>query len=88
MRNEPVTLRFSGSEIFASPFFNSAIGQLLKGFGSDDLDRVVHFENLNTRGQAILRSVIANAKEYYGDPARRRAMDSVLNLEQEDEEKA
>jgi STAS-like domain of unknown function (DUF4325) len=82
--NEVVALRFSGSEVFASPFFNSAIGPLLKDFASEDLNRLVRFVNLNERGKAMLRRVIANAKEYYGDPDRRKAMDSVLTIDPDD----
>lgn len=84
-KGEMVTLVFSGSEIFASPFFNAAVGQLLKDYQPDNLNRLVRFENLNARGQAILRRVIANAKDYYGDRERRRAMDAALGDEPEDE---
>jgi hypothetical protein len=74
----PVELDFTGVKIFASPFFNFAIGHLLKDIAADDLNRLVSFTNLNENGQNVLERVISNAKRYYSDPQYREAVDTVL----------
>lgn len=76
-----VELDFENVKIFASPFFNSAIGRLLKDFKSEDLNRLLKITNLNPTGMSVLKRVIENAKEYYSNPDMRKAVDDVL-LEQ------
>ncbi|MDF5723445.1 MAG: STAS-like domain-containing protein [Rhizonema sp. PD37] len=41
MANIPVELDFGEVDIFASPFFNFAIGQLLRDIKSKDLNRLL-----------------------------------------------
>ena len=60
-----IELEFEGVTIFASPFFNAAIGQLLKDIKSDDLNRLLKISNITKVGGMVLRRVIENAKEYY-----------------------
>jgi hypothetical protein len=60
----PVDLDFAGVGVFASPFFNSAIGQLLKSVKPDDLDRLLKIENLSAAGRDVQRRTIENAKRY------------------------
>ncbi|MBI4653582.1 MAG: STAS-like domain-containing protein [Nitrospirae bacterium] len=76
-----VELDFENVKIFASPFFNSAIGRLLKDFKSEDLNRLLKITNLTPTGMSVLKRVIENAKEYYSNPEMRKAVDDVL-LEQ------
>ncbi|MEC4814839.1 MAG: STAS-like domain-containing protein [Scytonema sp. PMC 1069.18] len=73
-----VELDFTGVKVFASPFFNFAIGQLLKDIAADDLNRLLKFTALNDNGQNVLERVIANSKEYYSNPQYREAVDKVL----------
>ncbi len=77
-RGDSVELDFTGVKVFASPFFNFAIGQLLKDIAADDLNRLLNFTALNENGLNVLERVIANAKRYYSDPQYREAVDTVL----------
>ncbi len=58
-------LDFQGIKVFASPFFNAAIGQLLKDFGADDLNRRLKFDHLSSVGHEVLKRVIENSKRYF-----------------------
>lgn len=73
-----VELDFSGVNIFASAFFNFAIGQLLKDISTDDLNRLLQINSLNQNGETILRQIIDNAKKYYADPKYQEAVDTVM----------
>jgi len=73
-----VELDFSEVKVFASAFFNFAIGQLLKDISPDDLNRLLQISNLDSNGAAILRQIIDNAKKYYGDLEYQQAADAVM----------
>lgn len=75
---QSVELDFTGVEIFASAFFNFAIGQLLKDFPADHLNAQLKITNLSDSDRAILKRIIENAKHYYSDPKYQNAVDSVL----------
>lgn len=77
-RGETVTLDFAGVTQFASPFFNFAIGQLLKEIKEDDLSRLLHIENLNESGRLVVERVIENAAKYHGDKDYRKIVDDIL----------
>ena len=77
-RNGPVELDFTGVTVVSSPFFNAAIGQLLKDLPPDELDGQLKVENLITVGQDLLRGVIEGAKRYYSSPDYRAAQTRVL----------
>lgn len=74
----PVELDFTGVKVFASPFFNLAIGQLLKDIPADNLNRLVEFTAISSDGLNVLERVIANAKHYYSDEQFRNAVDTVI----------
>ncbi|WP_335203410.1 STAS-like domain-containing protein [Nostoc sp.] len=74
-----VELDFAGVEIFASPFFNFAIGQLLRDIKPETLNSLLKFSNLNTVGKQILKLVIENSKRYYSDPDFRSRVDQVIS---------
>ncbi|MEM6518413.1 MAG: STAS-like domain-containing protein [Cyanobacteria bacterium P01_D01_bin.71] len=73
-----VELDFSDVNVFASAFFNFAIGQLLKDISPEDLNRLVKINSLNQNGGTILRQIIENAKQYYADPEYQEAADAVI----------
>ena len=75
---ETVTLDFTGVSQFASPFFNFAIGQLLKGMQEADLRRLLQIENLNETGNLVVERVIENAAKYHGDRDYRKIVDDIL----------
>jgi hypothetical protein len=74
-----VTLNFQDVTLFASPFFNAAIGQLLSEFKSDYLNEHLYFDNLSSAGHGTLRQVLKNAKAYYNNELTREAVDRVLH---------
>ncbi|MFB2771426.1 STAS-like domain-containing protein [Pelatocladus sp. BLCC-F211] len=74
-----VELDFAGVEIFASPFFNFAIGQLLRDIKPETLNQLLKVSNLNTVGKQILKLVIENSKRYYSDPDFRTRVDQVIS---------
>lgn len=59
--NEQVVLDFTGVTQFASPFFNFAVGKLLKNILEPDLRRLLILENLNEVGHMVVERVIENA---------------------------
>ncbi len=76
----PVELDFAGVEIFASPFFNFAIGQLLRDISPDTLKRLLKFSHLNGVGNQILKQVIKNSKRYYEvDDATRNTINEIVS---------
>ena len=77
-KGEAVTLDFKDVTQFASPFFNFAIGQLLKDIKEDDLRRLLHIENLNETGKLVVERVIENAAKYHGDKDYRKIVDDIL----------
>ena len=75
---ETVTLDFENVNQFASPFFNFAIGQLLKEIKVDDLRRLLQIENLNESGRLVVKRVLENAAKYHGDKDYRKIVDDIL----------
>jgi hypothetical protein len=73
-----VELDFARVKVFASAFFNFAIGQLLKDISPDDLNRLLHLTNLSGNGQTVLERVIANATRYYSDRPYKEAVDAAM----------
>ncbi len=78
---QPVTLDFADVRIVASPFLNAAIGQLLRDFSPEELNRYLKFVNLPAVTRPILKRVIDNAKEYYGSEQVRQAVDEAISEE-------
>lgn len=75
---ETVTLDFNEVSQFASPFFNFAIGQLLKDIPEADLRRLLQIEHLNETGKMVVERVIENAAKYHGDKDYRKIVDDIL----------
>lgn len=77
-RGENVTLDFEGVSQFASPFFNFAIGQLLKDISETDLRYLLQIDNLNETGKMVVARVIENAAKYHGDKDYQKIVDDIL----------
>ena len=73
-----VELDFSGINVFASAFFNFAIGQLLQDLSPDSLNQLLKITALPPNGYSILKRVIDNAKHYYADTQYQQAVDTAL----------
>jgi STAS-like domain of unknown function (DUF4325) len=73
-----IELDFSRVNIFATAFFNVAMGQLLKDLSRSDLNRQIQITGLNNDGQYILKRVMDNSERYYTQPSYRQAVDSVM----------
>jgi len=73
-----VELDFSGVRVFASPFLNAAIGQLLRSISPDELNRLLHVRTMTPTGRSVLREVIRNARQYSSDSEYAEAVDHVI----------
>jgi hypothetical protein len=79
LRNgEDVYLDFTGVSLFASPFFNFAIGQLLNSVPEASLRRLLHIEKINETGKLVVERVIANASIYHGNHDYKKIVDQIL----------
>lgn len=73
-----VEVDFLGVQVFASPFFNAAVGRLLRDHTEAEIGERIQFRNLPDVGVHILKRVIENSAEYYNDPNVGEAVDRVL----------
>lgn len=76
-----VILDFSGIKAYACPFFNYAIGQLLKDIPYEDLSRLIQYTNISSVGSKVLEVVLDSAKRYYSDENYRQAVNEVREEE-------
>ena len=82
--NEKVFLDFGGVSVFASPFFNFAIGQLLKDFSPDKLNELLNVVGLTPDGTLVLKRVVQNASKYYQNKKTKEAFDATIEEEAEE----
>ncbi|MCL1491778.1 MAG: STAS-like domain-containing protein [Pseudanabaena sp. Salubria-1] len=78
VRGEAVQLDFTDVTVFASAFFNYAIGALLRDITLDDLNHLLTFKTLPNTGMGVLKRVITRAKQYYSDAQYQKAVDTVI----------
>jgi hypothetical protein len=69
---QDVVLDFEGVLVIASPFLNSALGQLLAEFPEPRLRAHLSLVNLNPAGAATASRVIENAKAFYARNAEQQ----------------
>ncbi|MDZ7291960.1 MAG: STAS-like domain-containing protein [candidate division KSB1 bacterium] len=77
-QNQQVDLDVSGGVIFASPFLNAAIGNLLADIPAERLRQLLVFHNLEPTDHALLKRVIDNAKRIFADPQYRENIKRVI----------
>jgi|TARA_R110002126_G_scaffold195957_3_gene343856 hypothetical protein len=65
LKGNKIELNFQEVEVFASPFFNSSIGVLLKDRSIDELLSLLTIINLEGTGKDLLNHVITNALRFY-----------------------
>jgi hypothetical protein len=79
---KPVELSFNGVRVFASPFFNAAVGQLLRDISSETLNSLLKISNLPASGIETLRKVIDNSRQYYTSENNQKAVSESLKEEE------
>ena len=79
--NKRICLDFDGVNVFASPFFNFAVGQLLRDFRPDKLNQLLTVASLTPDGTSVWKRVVQNAKEYYQNPKIKEAFDTTIEEE-------
>jgi hypothetical protein len=84
MNGEDVILDFEGITQFASPFFNFAVGQLLKDIKREDIECRLKVQNMSDAGKQLLELVIENAAKYHGNPDYRKIVDDILKQQEQD----
>ncbi len=84
LQGENVTLDFEGVTQFASPFFNFAVGQLLKDIKQPEFSSLLKIENLNQTGTQVIKRVIENAEKFYDDPDYRATIEDILQQQAEE----
>lgn len=62
---DKVELDFQQVQVYASPFFNTAIAPYLGQMKFEELRDKISFENLSPVGKRLLNQVIHNAIEFY-----------------------
>jgi hypothetical protein len=77
-KGEKITLDFENVEMFATLFFNTSIGRLLKDYRPEELQEKIKFVNLTPVGRELLRRSIKNSAEYFSNPSVREAVDHVI----------
>jgi hypothetical protein len=70
-----VEVDFAGVRVLASPFLNAAVGGLVRDRSADELNKRMRFLNLSGENAALVRRVIANAREYFANPAVKKIID-------------
>jgi hypothetical protein len=74
-KGEQVELDFEGIRRCAAPFCSFGIGRLIQDHTPEQLNELLHVENLGPPGADILALAIENADRYYRRPGYREAMD-------------
>lgn len=77
-QNQRVDLDVSGGVVFASPFLNTAIGNLLTDIPTEVLQTQLVFHHLEPTDHALLKKVIENAKRIFADPNYRESIRRVI----------
>lgn len=62
---EHVEVDFEGVQIYASPFFNTAIAPYLGKMNVNEMKELLSFKNLPPVGKRLLNQVIHNAIDFY-----------------------
>jgi len=75
-----VTLNFEGVSLFASPFFNFSIGQLIIAMPEDVVKNKLHIHNLDSVGQSVMSRVVENASKFHADRDYKKIVDNILEL--------
>ncbi|HET6841770.1 MAG TPA: STAS-like domain-containing protein [Candidatus Angelobacter sp.] len=78
----PVELSFKEVRVFASPFFNAGVGQLLRDIPASVLNQLLKVTDLPPNGIETLKKVIENSRQFYSDEKNQRAVAESLKQEE------
>ena len=78
----PVELSFKDVRVFASPFFNAGIGQLLRDITPAALNQLLKVSDLPPNGVETLKKVIENSRQFYSSEKNQRAVAESLKQEE------
>ncbi len=81
LAGEEVELDFSGVRVFASPFFNTAIGLLYQDMTPEQLTEHLKLQHLTLAGKSTLRVVIETARTVYGSDEAEKAFQVAIREE-------
>jgi len=76
-----VELSFKGVRVLASPFFNAAIGQLLRDISATRLNDSLKVIDLPPNGVETLKKVIENSRSFYASQKNQEAVTEALKQE-------
>jgi hypothetical protein len=77
-----VELSFKDVRVYASPFFNAAIGQLLRDISATTLNDLLKVSDLPPNGVDTLKKVIENSRSYYSSGENQKAVTEALKEEE------
>lgn len=77
-QNRRVDLDVAGVVVFASPFLNAAIGDLLADIPAEILREKLVLHHLEPTDRALLLRVIENAKRIFSDPDYEESVRRIL----------
>lgn len=66
-KKEDVTLDFKGVTFLTTAFLNVMIGALYEHYKSEDLQKMLHIQNITEETATRIKKVTDNAKAFYGD---------------------
>lgn len=81
LAGDKVELDFSGVRVFASPFFNTAVGLLYKDLTSQQLRERLRVQGLTQAGRTTLAVVTESARKLYGSEEARESVRAALEDE-------
>jgi hypothetical protein len=80
-KHECLEIDFTGAAVFASPFFNEAIGELLRHHEPTELNQKLVLLGLPPDAFALVSRVIMNAREYFSNPRIRKTVDELISMD-------
>lgn len=77
-QEDQLIINFEKVDTFATLFFNTSIGKLLKDYKPEELHEKVVFTNLNPVGSKLLKRSIKNSSDYFQNASMREAVDKII----------
>ncbi|MEP2446580.1 MAG: STAS-like domain-containing protein [Balneola sp.] len=78
---EAVKIDFNKTQIFASPFFRSSFGSIIKEIGLADFNKKIQIKNLSKSGQKLLEQIKLNITQVENSPIHQKRLNDILHEE-------